>query len=47
MDVYVLFFFYGVGYLLGLDVYDMEDLGDLVGYEIGWECSSCFGLSFL
>jgi len=29
------FFFPGVGPLLGLDVHDMEDLGDLAGYEEG------------
>jgi len=30
MDAHALFFPHGVGHLLGLDVHDMEDLGDLV-----------------
>ena len=47
MDAHALFFPHGVGHLLGLDVHDMEDLGDLAGYEIGRERSSRFGLSFL
>lgn len=34
VGVYVLFFFCGIGYMMGLDVYDMEDLGEVwVGYE--------------
>jgi len=32
MDAHALFFPHGVGHL-GLDVHDMEDLGDLAGYE--------------
>ena len=47
MDAHALFFPHGVGHLLGLDVHDMEDLGDLAGYEIGRERSSRFGLGFL
>ncbi|NES03257.1 MAG: aminopeptidase P family protein [Okeania sp. SIO2F4] len=47
IDAHALFFPHGVGHLLGLDVHDMEDLGDLAGYEIGRERSSRFGLSFL
>jgi len=41
------FFPHGVGHLLGLDVHDMELLGDEVGYEPGAARSSQFGLSFL
>jgi Xaa-Pro aminopeptidase len=33
--------------LLGLDVHDMEDLGDLAGYEEGRNRSHRFGLSYL
>jgi len=41
------FFPHGVGHLLGLDVHDMELLGDEVGYESGAARSTQFGLSFL
>jgi Xaa-Pro aminopeptidase len=34
-----LFFPHGVGHLLGLDVHDMEDLGDRAGYPAGHERS--------
>jgi Xaa-Pro aminopeptidase len=44
---HAVFFPHGVGHLLGLDVHDMELLGDDVGYEPGVERSSQFGLSFL
>ncbi|MEB3340924.1 aminopeptidase P family protein [Okeania sp.] len=47
MDAHALFFPHGIGHLLGLDVHDMEDLGDLAGYEIGRERSNRFGLGFL
>ena len=47
MDAHALFFPHGVGHLLGLDVHDMEDLGDLAGYEMSRERSSRFGLGFL
>ncbi|MGB7444688.1 MAG: aminopeptidase P family protein [Coleofasciculaceae cyanobacterium] len=47
MDVHALFFPHGVGHLLGLDVHDMEDLGDLAGYQEGRVRSERFGLSFL
>ncbi|MGD1703275.1 aminopeptidase P family protein [Dapis sp. BLCC M229] len=47
MDAHALFFPHGVGHILGLDVHDMEDLGDLAGYEMGRERSSRFGLGFL
>ncbi len=35
-----LFFPHGIGHLLGLDVHDMEDLGDLAGYAPGRARSS-------
>lgn len=47
MDAHALFFPHGVGHLLGLDVHDMEDLGDLAGYEEGRKRSSRFGLGYL
>jgi Xaa-Pro aminopeptidase len=47
MDAHALFFPHGVGHLLGLDVHDMEDLGDLAGYEQGRKRSSRFGLCYL
>jgi Xaa-Pro aminopeptidase len=34
-DVAAVFFPHGIGHLLGLDVHDMEDLGDLAGYGDG------------
>lgn len=46
-DVHALFFPHGVGHLLGLDVHDMEDLGDLAGYAPGRCRSDRFGLCFL
>jgi Xaa-Pro aminopeptidase len=46
-DVHALFFPHGIGHLLGLDVHDMEDLGDLAGYEEGRERSARFGLGYL
>jgi Xaa-Pro aminopeptidase len=45
--VHALFFPHGVGHLLGLDVHDMEDLGDRAGYAKGRERSKQFGLSYL
>ncbi|MGV0102680.1 aminopeptidase P family protein [Nostoc sp. DSM 114160] len=47
MDAHALFFPHGIGHLLGLDVHDMEDLGDLAGYEEGRQRSDRFGLSYL
>ena len=47
MDAHALFFPHGVGHLLGLDVHDMEDLGDLAGYEEGRLRSDRFGLNYL
>ncbi len=45
--VHALFFPHGVGHLLGLDVHDMEDLGDRAGYAPGRERSTQFGLAYL
>jgi len=47
MDAHALFFPHGVGHLLGLDVHDMEDLGDVAGYEAGRARSDRFGLGYL
>ncbi len=47
MDAHALFFPHGVGHLLGLDVHDMEDLGDVAGYEAGRKRSDRFGLGYL
>lgn len=47
MDAHALFFPHGVGHILGLDVHDMEDLGDLAGYEEGRIRSDRFGLGYL
>ncbi|MBD2663144.1 aminopeptidase P family protein [Richelia sinica] len=47
IDAHSLFFPHGIGHLLGLDVHDMEDLGDLAGYEEGRNRSQRFGLSYL
>jgi Xaa-Pro aminopeptidase len=47
MDAHALFFPHGVGHLLGLDVHDMEDLGDVAGYEPGRSRSDRFGLGYL
>lgn len=46
-DVHALFFPHGIGHLLGLDVHDMEDLGDLAGYAPGRSRSDRFGLGYL
>lgn len=46
-DAHALFFPHGVGHLMGLDVHDMEDLGDIAGYADGNQRSDRFGLSFL
>jgi Xaa-Pro aminopeptidase len=42
-----LFFPHGVGHLLGLDVHDMEDLGDRAGYAPGRARSTNFGDRYL
>jgi Xaa-Pro aminopeptidase len=44
---HAIFFPHGVGHLLGLDVHDMEDLGDRAGYAQGRTRSSQFGLGYL
>ncbi len=46
-DAHALFFPHGIGHLLGLDVHDMEDLGDLAGYAEGRSRSKRFGLGYL
>jgi len=45
--VHALFFPHGVGHLLGLDVHDMEDLGDHAGYGAERQRDAQFGLSYL
>ena len=47
MGAHAPFFPHGVGHLIGLDVHDMELLGDRAGYEKGRSRSNQFGLSFL
>jgi Xaa-Pro aminopeptidase len=43
-----LFFPHGLGHMIGLDVHDMEDLGeDFVGYDHTVERSDQFGLAYL
>lgn len=44
---HALFFPHGVGHLLGLDVHDMEDLGDRAGYAPGRARSPQFGTRYL
>lgn len=44
---HALFFPHGLGHQLGLDVHDMEDLGDTVGYGQDRGRSDQFGLNFL
>lgn len=45
---HALFFQHGLGHMMGLDVHDMEDLGENnVGYGEGMERSTQFGLAFL
>ena len=45
--VTALLFPHGVGHLLGLDVHDMEDLGDRAGYAPGRTRSKDFGHAYL
>ncbi|MEJ2109750.1 MAG: aminopeptidase P family protein [Acidobacteriota bacterium] len=44
---HALFFPHGIGHMLGLDVHDMEDLGDIVGYREKEPRSGQFGLKYL
>jgi len=45
---HALFFPHGLGHMIGLDVHDMEDLGeDFVGYDDTVKRSSQFGLAYL
>lgn len=44
---HTLFFTHGVGHLLGLDIHDMEDLGDLAGYSAGRTRRPEFGNKYL
>ena len=46
-NAHALFFPHGVGHLLGLDVHDMEDLGDLAGYAEGRRRDARFGWGYL
>jgi Xaa-Pro aminopeptidase len=42
-----LFFPHGIGHLLGLDVHDMEDLGDRAGYASGRRRDPAPGMRYL
>lgn len=44
---HTLFFVHGLGHLLGLDVHDLEDFGDLAGYAPGRTRRPAFGDKFL
>ncbi len=45
---HALFFPHGLGHMMGMDVHDMENLGEaVVGYEPGLERSQQFGLGYL
>ncbi|MFQ5462250.1 MAG: aminopeptidase P N-terminal domain-containing protein [Phycisphaerae bacterium] len=44
---HTLFFPHGVGHLMGLDVHDLEDFGDLAGYAPGRSRRPAFGDKFL
>lgn len=44
---HAIFFPHGIGHLLGLDVHDMEDLGDRAGYAPGRSRSNKFGDRYL
>lgn len=44
---HALFFPHGIGHMMGLDVHDMEDLGDIVGYKKKEPRGGQFGLKYL
>jgi Xaa-Pro aminopeptidase len=44
---HAIFFPHGIGHLIGLDVHDMEDLGDRAGYAPGRSRSKNFGDRYL
>jgi Xaa-Pro aminopeptidase len=45
---HAMFFPHGLGHMMGMDVHDMENLGeDIVGYGPGFERSAQFGLNYL
>lgn len=44
---HTLFFTHGLGHLIGMDVHDMEDYGDLAGYAAGRERRTGFGDKYL
>lgn len=46
-NAHALFYPHGVGHLIGLDVHDMEDFGDLAGYAPGRTRRPEFGNKFL
>jgi len=47
IGAHAVFFPHGVGHLLGLDVHDLEQFGDLAAYDPGRSRSDQFGLSYL
>lgn len=47
VGAHALFYVHGLGHMMGVDVHDMEDLGDAVGYPEGEPRSEQFGLAFL
>jgi len=47
MRAVLLFFPHGVGHLLGIDVHDMEDLGDRAGYAPGRTRATAAGDRYL
>jgi Xaa-Pro dipeptidase len=47
VGAHALYFPHGIGHMMGLDVHDMEDLGDIVGYKSQEKRSGQFGLNFL